>query len=74
MGTPSAGLQRDADLNGVAQVGVEGRQPTSESERRFRLVQDWLEGRAWGSDDVILLSGSAGAGIADRSSDIDLYL
>ncbi len=47
---------------------------TRQSDERLALAAKWARALALRGDEVVLLSGSAGLGIADDHSDIDLYV
>jgi hypothetical protein len=46
----------------------------SETHKRVALATEWAQAYVRGGDEVIILSGSAGMGVADAKSDVDLYV
>ncbi len=46
----------------------------SETHKRVSLATQWAQAYVCGGDEVILLSGSAGLGVADAKSDVDIYV
>jgi hypothetical protein len=54
--------------------GVKRRLLSRQSDERLALAAKWVHALATRGDEVVLLSGSAGLGIADDHSDIDLYV
>ena len=62
------------EVSGLPADGIGRRTLSRQSGERLALAASWAETLASRDDDVVLLSGSAGLGIADDHSDIDLFV